>query len=179
LRNPYRFSVDRSNGDLWIGDVGQVAREEINRLRPGQAGLNFGWRCREGFLENISCPNPPTFTDPVVDHPRTGNLGAQSITGGYRYRGPITDLRGIVFYGDFVTGRQFALQRISGTWQATTWRNNGGNPSGYGEDADGNLYMTDYGGTVFRLEATSAPPPPPPPDPDAIIFQSSMEAGES
>ena len=177
LRNPYRFSVDRSNGDLWIGDVGQVSWEEINRLRPGQAGLNFGWRCREGFEPNINCSNPPAFTDPVVAHPRTGNLGAQSITGGYRYRGPIRDLRGIVFYGDFVTGRQFALQN-NGSWQTTTWRNSGGNPAGYGEDVDGNLYMTDFGGTIYRLEATSEPEPPEPPPADAVIFQSSMEADE-
>jgi glucose/arabinose dehydrogenase len=178
LRNPYRFSVDRNNGDLWIGDVGQVSREEINRLRAGQAGLNFGWRCREGFIANpaVSCPNPPTFTDPVVDHPRDGRLGAQSITGGYRYRGPIRDLRGIVFYGDFVTGKQFALQQTNGNWQVTTWRNRGGNPSGYGEGVDGTLYMTDYGGSIFRLEATSGSTSPSPED---VIFQSSMESGES
>ena len=183
LRNPYRFSVDRNNGDLWIGDVGQVSREEIDLLPFGQGGLNFGWDCREGFIAaNGNCPNPPEFTDPVVDHPRSGNLGAQSITGGYRYRGPITDLRGIVFYGDFVTGRQFALQRISGNWEVSTWRNTGGNPAGYGEDVDGNLYMADYGGSIFRLEATSEPPPPPPPpppSPDDIIFQSGMESGEN
>ena len=174
LRNPYRFSVDRNNGDLWIGDVGQVSREEINRLRYGQAGLNFGWDCREGLIAtDRTCEDPPVFTDPIVDHPRNGSLGAQSITGGFRYRGPIQNLRGIVFYGDFVTGRQFALQQISGNWQVRTWRNSGGNPSGYGEDVDGNLYMTDYSGSIFRLEATSGP------SPEDIIFQSSMEAGES
>jgi glucose/arabinose dehydrogenase len=175
LRNPYRFSVDRTTGDIWIGDVGQFSREEVDLIPAGQGGLNFGWRCREGFIPNsaVTCPNPPPFTDPVVDHPRSGALGAQSITGGYRYRGTLLDLRGIVFYGDFVTGRQFALQRISGNWQVTAWRDTGGQPSGYGEDDDGNLYMADYGGSIFRLEATSAPAP------EIIIFQSGMEAGEN
>jgi glucose/arabinose dehydrogenase len=179
LRNPYRFSVDRANGDLWIGDVGQASREEINWLRSGRAGLNFGWNCREGLIANpaVSCSNSPVFTDPVVDHPRTGSLGAQSITGGFRYRGPIQDLRGIVFYGDFVTGNQFALRRVNGNWRTTRWRNSGGNPAGYGEDVNGNLYMADFGGTIYRLAATSQPPEPPPAD--MIIFQSNMEAGES
>lgn len=152
LRNPYRFSVDRLLGDLWIGDVGQGAREEVSRLIAGQGGTNFGWRCREGFIAtpNISCSDTPPFEDPVVDHPRAE---ARSITGGYRYRGPNPNLFGMVFYGDFVTGRQFVLIESNGAWQASTWRNNGGNPAGYGEDLEGNLYLADYGGTIFRLEA--------------------------
>ena len=166
LRNPYRFSVDRRHGDFWIGDVGQGAREEIDRLPATEGGLNFGWRCREGFIATpgITCDNPPAFTDPIADHPRTE---ARSITGGYRYRGPIGGLSGLVFYGDFVTGRQFLLNRRSGQWVASTWRNSGGNPAGYGEDLQGNLYLADYGGTLFRLEATSP-----------VIFFTGMESDE-
>lgn len=164
LRNPYRFSVDRLLGDLWIGDVGQGAREEISRLYAGQGGKNFGWRCREGFIATpgIECTDPPLFEDPVIDHPRAE---ARSITGGYRYRGPIRGLRGLVFYGDFATGRQFVLDDSSGQWQATTWRNTGGSPAGYGEDVDGNLYLADYGGTIFRLVAS-----------DPVIFADGLEA---
>lgn len=176
LRNPYRFSVDRATGDLWIGDVGQSAREEIDLLPAGQGGLNFGWRCREGFIANgaVTCQNPPEFTDPVVDHPRDES---RSITGGYRYRGPNGALNGLVFYGDFSTGRQFALADVGGDWQVTIWRNTGGNPAGYGEDRAGNLYLADYGGSIFRLAATDTTPPPPPP-PDALIFKSGLEPGE-
>jgi hypothetical protein len=153
LRNPYRFSVDRLTGDIWIGDVGQNAREEISRLSAGLMGLNFGWRCREGFIATpgISCSSPPPFTDPIADHPRAE---ARSITGGYRYRGPNLGLRGLVFYGDFATGRQFVLRQNNGQWQASTWRNTGGSPAGYGEDLQGNLYLADYGGTIFRLEGS-------------------------
>lgn len=166
LRNPYRFSFDRLHGDLWIGDVGQGAREEIDRNPATVGGLNFGWRCREGFIATpgITCTNPPTFTDPIADHVRDE---ARSITGGFRYRGPIGGLNGLVFYGDFVTGRQFVLSRRSGQWVASTWRNTGGNPAGYGEDLAGNLYMADYGGTLFRLAATSP-----------VIFRSGVEADE-
>lgn len=166
LRNPYRFSFDRLHGDIWIGDVGQGAREEIDRNPATIGGLNFGWRCREGFIATpgITCTNPPAFTDPIADHVRDE---ARSITGGYRYRGPIGGLNGLVFYGDFVTGRQFVLSRRSGQWVASTWRNTGGNPAGYGEDLAGNLYMADYGGTLFRLAATSA-----------VVFRSGIEADE-
>lgn len=166
LRNPYRFSVDRRHGDFWIGDVGQGQREEIDRLPATVGGLNFGWRCREGFIATpgITCGITPSFTDPITDHPRSD---ARSITGGYRYRGPIGGLNGLVFYGDFVTGRQFVLSRRTGQWLASTWRNTGGNPAGYGEGLDGHLYLADYGGTVFRLAATSP-----------TIFFTGMESDE-
>jgi glucose/arabinose dehydrogenase len=178
VRNPYRFSVDRSTGDLWIGDVGQSSREEISLLPAGQAGLNFGWRCREGFIANpsVSCENTPPFTDPVVDHPRSE---AVSITGGYRYRGPNTALQGLVFYGDFGLGNQFVLQQVGGQWQATLW-DQLGSPAGYGEDLEGNLYMASYfDGTIYRLEATAPPDPDPDPDPEpdpeALIFKNGLE----
>jgi len=167
LRNPYRFSVDRLLGDLWIGDVGQREREEINRISRGRHGLNLGWRCREGLIATpgIDCSGAqPVFTDPVVDHPRSE---AQSITGGYRYRGPNRALRGLVFYGDFSSGRQFVLSYRNNRWQTETWRNSGGNPAGYGEDLQGNLYLADYGGTLFRLEAS-----------DTVVFASGMEPEE-
>lgn len=167
LRNPYRFSVDRRHGDLWIGDVGQGAREEVNRNPATVGGLNFGWRCREGSIATpgISCSAPPAFTGPLADYPRS--LG-QSITGGYRYRGPIGGLDGMVFYGDFGSGRQFVLRRVDGQWVQTVWRATPGNPAGYGEDWAGNLYMADYGnGTLYRLAATSA-----------VVFRSGVEDDE-
>ena len=170
LRNPYRFSVDRLTGDLWIGDVGQSAREEISLLPAGQGGLNFGWRCREGFIATpgISCDGTPSFTDPVVDHPRDE---AVSVTGGYRYRGPNEALWGHYFYGDFGLGNQFVLRQVNGQWASTIWTTLG-RPSGYGEDVHGNLYMADYGttsanGKIYRLEAR-----------DPLIFASGLEPDE-
>ena len=167
LRNPYRFSVDRKHGDFWIGDVGQGAREEVDRLPATEGGLNFGWRCREGFIATpgITCNSPAAFVEPIADYPRS--LGA-SITGGFRYRGPIAGLSGLVFYGDFISQRQFLLSRRSGQWVQSVWREGGGAPAGYGEGVDGHLYMANYGdGTIHRL--TSASP---------VIFFTGMESDE-
>lgn len=109
LRNPWRNSFDRQTGDLWIADVGQGAREEINLERAGDpGGRNYGWRLREG-----SIPTPgvggsaPGLTDPIYEYTR--DVG-QSITGGYVYRGPsIGDADGRYFFGDFVANRLFSF----------------------------------------------------------------------
>lgn len=152
LRNPYRFSFDRSNGDMWIGDVGQGAREEVDFVPGNVGGLNFGWRCREGELAggNTSlCSNPPAFTEPLLTYPRT--VGA-SITGGFRYRGPQASLQGLYFFADFISGRQFVADPAQPGY--AVWRDEGGNPSGFGEDADGELYYAEYSsGCIYRLEA--------------------------
>ncbi len=84
LRNPWRFSFDTQTGDLYIGDVGQSAREEIDFQSAGNGGLNFGWDTREGTLP-FEGPNEPGFTDPIFDYGRP--LGI-TVTGGYVYRGP-------------------------------------------------------------------------------------------
>jgi len=153
LRNPWRFSFDRANGELWIGDVGQNAREEIDRLPAGQAGLNFGWRCREGAIAtpSASCLNPGrSFVDPVLDYGR--DLGG-SITGGYRYRGPQASMQGRYFFADFVSGRHFVYNPDDPGSGFTVWRQ-GGNPSSFGEGADGELYYTDFSnGCLYRLDA--------------------------
>ncbi|MCK7592523.1 PQQ-dependent sugar dehydrogenase [Pseudomarimonas salicorniae] len=149
LRNPYRFSVDRQTGDLWIGDVGQGAREEVDLLPVGSGGLNFGWRCREGFIATpgITCTAPPAFTDPVYDYPRT--VG-RSITGGFRYRGPETSWQGAYVFADFVDGRYFVADPASTGLGYAEWRQ-GGNPSGFGEDSSGRLYAADYGGCLREV----------------------------
>lgn len=153
LRNPFRFSFDRDTGDLWIGDVGQSAREEIDFVAGNVGGLNFGWRCREGEIAggNTSlCANPPPFTAPLLTYDR--NVG-QSITGGFRYRGPQAALTGIYFFADFITSRLFAFDPAQPGLGREDWRVLDGNPSSYGEGADGELYLVDYSGCVFRLDA--------------------------
>jgi hypothetical protein len=105
LRNPWRFSFDRLNGDMWIADVGQSNKEEINRvLNNSPGGENFGWRCYEGnsTFNTNGCGSASNFTFPVAEYSYGGNPFKCSITGGYRYRGSQqTDLAGLYFFADF------------------------------------------------------------------------------
>lgn len=173
LRNPWRFSFDRLSGDLWIGDVGQNAREEINFEPSGLGGRNYGWRCREGTIAtpSISCPQPPLvpFTDPVIDYPRSG--GNCSVTGGYRYRGPVLALRGAYVYGDYCSSRVWvAMPGPNGSWAhpATAYQQPGGNLFSFGEGEDGELYGL-FGNAVLKLDGPRA---------SDAIFASGFEPAE-
>ena len=153
LRNPWRVSFDRLTGELYIGDVGQSAYEEINLGRPG---ANYGWSVTEGPFTPGSFPN---FTNPIHAYDRS--LG-QAVTGGYVYRGPEQDFQGTYFFSDFVSHKIWSLQRASGSWSFTDLTGRvavGGGPIGsvssLGEDASGNLYIVDYGGKIFRLDLKS------------------------
>jgi glucose/arabinose dehydrogenase len=169
LRNPWRCSFDRLTGDLWIADVGQNAREEININPSGVGGLNFGWRPREGFIQNPAYPNetPVTVaTDPVHDYTHT--LG-RSITGGYVYRGQaIPGFQGHYIYADYVSTRFWSFRYDGNSVQDLQERTAELNPgiprpirsvSSFGEDALGELYICDLtGGAVFKI-VPAAPPP--------------------
>jgi glucose/arabinose dehydrogenase len=160
LRNPWRNSFDRETGDLFIGDVGQSAMEEIDFQRAGTAGgLNFGWRSKEGTnITGLNGPGPFTgLTDPIHSYGRS--LGA-STTGGYVYRGPIPSLQGLYFYGDYISGRTWTFRFDGTTLSQLTERTNlltatGGfanQLSSWGEDASGNLYMVAIGrGAVYQV----------------------------
>ena len=158
LRNPWRFSFDRSTGALYIGDVGQGQREEVDALLAPNAGrgINFGWHVMEGFL----CFNPPSgcntsgLTLPVLDY-NTHDAGACAITGGYVYRGTLNPaVNGTYFYADFCAGfvRSFLLQNGQPGSQ-TDWPllNPGGLITSFGEDALGELYLMTQGGSLFRI----------------------------
>lgn len=157
LRNPWRFSFDRKTGDLWIGDVGQNAWEEIDFLpAPLRAGANFGWAEWEGMHPYPPGSTPPVglagLTDPVVEYDRqTGT----SVTGGYVYGG--TDqpkLRGTYFYADFSFGRIWGLQRAAGgSVETRLLLDNDMLVSSFGEDEDGELYLVDFSGGVYRMVA--------------------------
>jgi glucose/arabinose dehydrogenase len=149
LRNPYRFSFDRATGDAWIGDVGQGAREEVDTLPAGMGGLNFGWRCREGFIATpgITCTDPPSFVAPVLDYPRS--VG-RSITGGFRYRGPESSWQGLYLFADFVDGRYFVFDPAQPGLGYQEWAQTG-NPAGFGEDLQGRLFAADYGGCLHEV----------------------------
>ena len=161
LRNPWRFSFDRTLGDLFIADVGQNAWEEVD-VQPATSigGENYGWR----RLEGTHCFNPtnncqdPSFVMPILEYSHAG--GACSITGGYRYRGArYPRMQGIYFYGDYCTGTIWgATQQSNGGWTTQVLLSTRLAISSFGEDANGELYIADLNGTVYQL--TDASPLP-------------------
>jgi glucose/arabinose dehydrogenase len=185
LRNPWRASFDRANGNMYIGDVGQNNREEIDfRANGTTATPNYGWRLREG---RIATPtgNPPVGGAPPADnvepiHDFDRSFGG-SVTGGYVYRGgAILDggvpLDGTYFFGDFISTRMWSF-RFDGTTmtdfqERTNQLRNAvgggtiGGISSFAEDGFGNLYIIDYGvpgnptsGEIFRIGGTPVPEP--------------------
>jgi uncharacterized repeat protein (TIGR03806 family) len=149
LRNPWRWSFDRQNGELWLGDVGQGNWEEVDIIVKGG---NYGWRCREGrhnFGSQTGCPTSGLI-DPVAEYDHS--LG-NSITGGYVYRGPqSTSLRGRYVFGDFGTGRIWVLlPDNAGGYTRTDLLDTNLNISSFAEANDGELYVIDYSGGLYRL----------------------------
>ncbi len=155
LRNPWRFSFDRSNGNLWIGDVGQKRYEEINRTTgatPGR-GTNFGWRQMEGN----HCYNPSTGCQTTGKHmPITvyGHSEGCSVTGGYVYRGAAyPDLQGVYLFGDYCSGKIWGIDAAGPAAQSpkllfdTTTR-----LTSFGEDQAGNLYIVDHAGDIWLVK---------------------------
>jgi glucose/arabinose dehydrogenase len=154
LRNPWRFSFDRANGDLYIADVGQNAFEEVN-VQPATSagGENYGWKLMEGLhcFNSPSC-NQAGLTLPVAEYDH--GAGDCSITGGFVYRGAQhPSLQGIYFYGDFCTGRLWGLRRSGAAWEGQLLLDSTLQISSFGEDEAGNLYVADYGvGDLYRID---------------------------
>lgn len=153
LRNPWRFSFDRLTGDLYIGDVGQSSREEVN-FQPASStgGENYGWNILEGSL----CFNPPSgcvppigYSAPIAEYDHTEGC---SITGGLIYRGTCSPfLQGIYLYGDFCTGRIWGLRRLGPVWQNNLFVTAPFQISSFGEDESGEIYVTDYAnGNLYK-----------------------------
>ncbi len=156
LRNPWRTSFDRETGDMWIGDVGQNAFEEVNHNIGNVGGLNYGWRCREAFQDTgLSC-GATDWTDPVHAYPLSG--GNCSVIGGYVYRGCELGeaYQGLYFFGDYCGGSIWTLDPTD--YSRTTEFNFGFGLSSWGEDEDGELYISDvFSGQVFKLVNPAAP----------------------
>jgi glucose/arabinose dehydrogenase len=161
LRNPWRFSFDRSLGDLWIGDVGQNRYEEVDwtrasrttRLNAGR-GRNYGWSCFEGRHTFKAC-NPSNDTFPVAEYSHSYGC---SVTGGYVYRGSAyPDMQGVYFFADYCSGRIWSLDSGGDGNQAEALlRDTSYSISSFGEDERGYLYITSLGsGEVFRLRDTT------------------------
>lgn len=177
LRNPFRASFDRLTGDLWIGDVGQGAREEID-FQPAfsTGGENYGWRLREGLIQTptVGGPRPPGNVDPVYDYDRDNDqFGGTVVSGGYVYRGPDPSLHGKYFFLD--------SRSSAPTTDDNYWMFDPANPFGtvmnidslltpnvgsamfpvsFGEDAIGNLYIAYIAsGEVYRIRTSVIPEP--------------------
>ena len=167
LRNPWRWSFDRATGELWAGDVGQSAREEISVIR---AGGNYGWRYREGTLcynPSSNCPTAGPGGEPLIGPvAEYGRSVGQSVTGGYVYRGSaIPALVGRYVFGDFSTGRLFVHRPDPVPLQAyETLLQSGLNVASFGEGVDGEVYVVHYGGTLHRLVQTGGGGSDPVPD---------------
>jgi glucose/arabinose dehydrogenase len=149
LRNPWKFSFDSDNGDLWIADVGQVEIEEINKAGGSEAGLNYGWRCYEGSMpfNTNGCPNPSELTFPIAEYPHPTGF---SITGGYVYRGSVyTDIAGYYFCGDFGTGLIATVDPNDNFNNLGTF---GGSWSSFGQDITGELYIVNYSGQISKIQ---------------------------
>jgi glucose/arabinose dehydrogenase len=154
LRNPWRFSFDRSSGDLYVGDVGQGSWEEIDYLPRARLGAlqNYGWDLFEGRMRFEDTPRGPgRLVAPIAVY-ETGSAGC-SVTGGFVYRGrAVASARGRYFYGDYCSGTVWSLRVVGG--RARTLRREPfrvGELASFGEDARGELYLVSTAGRIYRL----------------------------
>lgn len=149
LRNPWRMSFDSATGDLYIGDVGQGDWEEIDYLPANTgAGTNFGWDYREG-AHDYEGGGPAGMVDPIAEysHPE----GGCSVTGGYVYRGTMSEWNGIYLYGDYCTGFIWGLIQVNGSWQEQLLFDVNFTITSFGQDDAGELYALSDNGTIYRL----------------------------
>ena len=154
MRNPWRSSFDRTTGDLWIGDVGQGAWEEIDVARAGVGGLNFGWNRMEGnhcYPPGSQC-RKEGLSPPVSEYGH--DLGC-TVVGGYVYRGTASPaLAGAYLFADYCTGRIWAIDPTTDGFRDPVEVGGGGNGiSSFGEDAAGELYVTQLNGDISRVSA--------------------------
>jgi glucose/arabinose dehydrogenase len=171
LRNPFRDGFDPVTGDLFIGDVGENSYEEIDRLHLTDAGANLGWPYFEATHPFSGTPPGGTvFTPPVAEYPHgEGPNSGNTVIGGYVYHGPIAQLQGLYFFGDYFYSNIWTVPEtmlVKGTTlDASQFTNRNADlppdkdditPTSFGTDAVGNLYVADIGnGDVFRIEAAN------------------------
>jgi glucose/arabinose dehydrogenase len=155
LRNPWRFSFDTANGDLYIGDVGQNLWEEIDYEPARTGGLNYGWNRYEGlhtFKVDAALAPGTTAIPPVAEY---GHDQGEAVIGGFVYRGSRwPSLAGAYLYGDYSSGRVWALTRQGGSWRSEVAADTGRIIGGFGQAEDGELYLLDLrGGDVLHVVA--------------------------
>ncbi len=159
VRNPWRFSFDPANGDLWVGDVGQDRIEEVDQLpsflgRDAGKGANLGWNEMEGSQPYQGGTAPDGAVAPVFDYSHTG--GNCSVTGGFVYRGAaIPDLQGVYVFADYCVGDirgLLARNSVRLDERSLGIPIDGGQLTSFGEDADGEIYALSGTGAVYRIE---------------------------
>jgi glucose/arabinose dehydrogenase len=149
LRNPWRMSFDKQTGDLYIGDVGQGAWEEIDYLPTGSpGGINFGWDLREG-AHDYEGSGSPELTDPIAEYSHAE--GGCSVTGGYVYRGSMPEWNGIYLYGDYCTGFIWGLIGADDGLQKQQLFDLSVTITSFGQDQNGEIYLLSDDGAVYRL----------------------------
>ena len=152
MRNPWRFSFDRATGDLYVGDVGQNAWEEIDHQpKASKGGENYGWPVWEGT--HLHRPGTALVGDtkPVAEYSITGDHC--SVTGGYVYRGTkIPALQGFYVVGDYCTGHLWTLVKLNDAWSLAPLMDTSYSISSFGEDESGELYLVNHGGAVYRFD---------------------------
>jgi glucose/arabinose dehydrogenase len=151
LRNPWRISFDSANGDLWIGDVGQGEREEIDYLPAGSpGGANFGWSIMEGSIGYDGEPQPGLLL-PVAEYSHSSPYEGCSVTGGYVYRGAMPEWNGVYFYADYCTGFIWGLLQTNGEWQNQRLFETGVTITSFGQDEFGEIYLASDNGNVYKF----------------------------
>lgn len=159
LRNPFRWSFDRQTQDMWIADVGQNLWEEVNFLPAGSdRGVNYGWHCFEGthtFNGGTGCPiNGPVIT-PILDYPHNNATGGVAVIGGYVYRGTLNPaIAGHYIFADESSGNVWLLPPGGAAADTIQFKNILTLISSFGEAENGELYVTNLNGQVYRVLAT-------------------------
>ncbi len=154
LRNPWRFSFDRLTGDIWIGDVGQNAREEVD-FQPASSsgGENYGWRCYEANRANLTsgCAPQSSYVAPVYEY--VNPTSGCTVVGGYVYRGCLyPNLYGHYVFADYCSGRFWTMINTGGSWVATSQGSFSNSFTTFGEDRNGELYVAGFsGGRIYRV----------------------------
>jgi glucose/arabinose dehydrogenase len=159
LRNPFRWNFDRLTGDMWIGDVGQNAFEEINRChRDSLAGVNYGWRCYEGNnpYNTTGCGAITNYKFPVLAYPNTGS----SVVGGTVYRGETyLSMKGYYLGADFYSGKFYKIKydSLANSYNISTQTISPNGMSDFGETENGELYATNlFDGNVYRIQSSGS-----------------------
>ncbi|MEO5886997.1 MAG: PQQ-dependent sugar dehydrogenase [Anaerolineales bacterium] len=153
LRNPWRISFDKLTGDLYIGDVGQNAWEEIDFLPTGSpGGANLGWDMREGAHDYEGSASTD-FIEPIAEYSHPD--GGCSVTGGFVYRGSMPEWNGIYLYGDYCTGYIWGTIRpeAGASWQNQLLFETNQRITSFGQDQSGELYFLSDSGEIYKLTA--------------------------
>ncbi len=163
LRNPWRWSFDRFNNDIWIADVGQNAWEELNnRNFVSAGGINYGWRCYEGnaAYNTAGCLPPVNYISPVFEYPHNFASGGFSITGGYVYRGAeFPAMYGYYICSDFISANAWLLKSDGmGGFTVTLQAGLPGSIAGFGEAENGDLYAVGLDGIIYKITTNSVLP---------------------